>query len=372
MEFAAGLATGILGLGKSKTVSKQDIKNTIQSAVDNTNTQLMTTINQSMTSISTNVINNQEASINNSNTAGSVSTIKNISVSNGGTLDINQQSKLISKANAILSITQDTTMLNKMTQDIINDVASKISQNTNLSENLKATNALEKSKEIDGEVNNLVDKVAETAQSLLEHGKDKMDETSITNAITNTIKNSTYFENNFTNILNNILNTTISSNLLNHCLSSSTSFNNFDIGTITIEGAGSSVHLTQESLLDNFFGCYITSLVKTGVYQELAQSMYNKSSQAVDTTNAVSSTMDTQNTIKNIEKTTSIITALLQTLMYVIGGIIIFIIVIFIAFPGLKFLKNPISNLLSKIKKAPIVKTASALNTIAAASKYYN
>ena len=117
MDFGLGVVTGFLGLG-GKTVSKQDIKNSIQSSIDNTNTQLMTTINQSMTSISTNVINNQEASINNSNTAGSVSTIKNISVSNGGTLDINQQAKLVSKANAILSITQDTTMLNKMTQDI--------------------------------------------------------------------------------------------------------------------------------------------------------------------------------------------------------------------------------------------------------------
>ncbi len=355
MEFATGIAAGIGLLGKSKTVSKQDIKNTIQSEVDNVNRQVMTTINEAMTSIATNVINNQETSIKNSNQAGSVSTIKSINVVNGGTLDIDQQSNLIAKANAILSVTQDTTLLNKMTQDIVNAASSKISQNTDLTENLKAVNALEKSKEIDGEVNNLVDKVGGAIQGAIDVGRDKIDETSIANNISNTIRNSTYFENNFTNVINNIVNTSISSNLLNHCISSSTSFNSFDIGTINIEGAGSSVHLTQESLLDNFFGCYITSIVKTGVYQELAQTMYNKADQTVDTSNKVSSTMDTQNTIKNIEKTTSIITELLQTLMFVIAGVIVFLVVIIIAFPGLKFLKNPIKNLLSKMKKMPTV-----------------
>ena len=372
MDFGLGVIAGVVGLGH-KSVSKQDITNTIQSEIDNVNRQVMNVINEVMTSVATTVINNQETSINNRNDSGSISTIKNINVTNGGTLDINQQSKLVSKANAILSITQDATLLNKMTQDIVNAASSKISQNTQLTDNLKAVNALEKSKEVDGEVNSLIDKTAEVIKSGMDLGRDKIDETSINNSITNTIKNSTYFETNFKNVINNIVNTTISSNVMSHCLSASSSFNSFDITSINVEGAGSSVHLTQEALLDNFFGCYITSLVKTGVYQELAQSMYNKGEQEVDTSNKVADTMDVKNSIKDIEKTTSIITELLQMLMYLIVGVIIFVVVIIVAFPGLKFLKNPLSNFLNRIKKPALVKdlgtgVAATVGKIATAS----
>ena len=358
MEAIGGFIVGKMLGGKEKTVTKQDITNKITDTVENVNQQIVNLLNSSMTSITTTVINNQEANMNVKSGAGSTTRIDSITVKNGGTVDINQQASLISKANAILSITQDTTLLNKITTDIINDVSSKITQNTQLSDDLKAVNAIEKSKETDGEVNNLINTVGDAVKGLIDTGRDQIDSTTINNLIQNTIKNSTYFENNINNVLQNIFNTSVSSNLLNNCLSTSSSFNNLDIKTIHVEDPSSGLHITQESLLNNFYSCYITSLVQTGVYQELAQSLYDKSSQTVDTSNKVDAKMDTQNTIKNIEKTTSLITGLLQAL---IVGIIAIVIIIVIGFPGIKFLKEPIKEFLKKIKKSSTKNVAAAV-----------
>ncbi len=351
MEAIGGFIIGKMLGSKDKTVTKQDITNAINNSVENVNKQVVRMLNSSMTSITTNVINDQKANMDTRSGAGSNTRVDSIIIKNGGSVDINQQASLISMANAILNITQDTTLLNQITTDIINDVASNIKQNTQLSDDLKAVNAIEKSKEVDGEVNNLINTVGDAVKGLIDTGRDKIDSTTINNKINNEIRNSTYFETDINNVLKNVFNTTVSSNLINNCLSNSSSFNNLDLKTINVEGSGSTLHITQESLLNNFYGCYITSLVKTGVYQELSQSLYNQSKQTVDTGNTVDAKMDTQNTIKNIEKTTSLITALLQALII---GIIAIVIVIVIVFPGLKFLKDPINDILKKIKKQPV------------------
>ncbi len=352
--------------GGKKEEIRTEVSNTINNYVKQTNENVFKILNETTLSISTNFINNQESKIAQNNAVGNEVYLSGVTVKSGGTLNIVQYSELISYATALISITTDNSLSSQMTQQIVEGVTNQIKQDTDLENDLKAVNAIEKTKTTQGEFNNLINKVTD----LLATG-DKKDTTSITNIINNQFEQIQKTEVEFKDILNNFIKTEINNDTVSNCLSQTSSFNKANIKDLLIND-DATVYVNQNSLENNFYSCYLNNIVNNTAMYDLISSTYKKVDNTSDQSASAKNSMDVSNSIKIIEKTTSIITEMLQTIIYVIVAIAILGFIILVGVPGTEALKKPIVSLFSKMKKAPPeVKSETVSEVAKAAMKYF-
>ncbi len=346
-EILVGLAVGaIFGAlaSNNKDTIKKTIENTVENYIKQTNKNVFNILNESTINISSEIINTQKSELQQEIGSGNNINIGNVTLKNGAIIDSRQSTELSIYSTALINVINDNELSAKMTQSIINDITSKITQNADLQNDLKAVNNIEKTKRVEGEFNNLIDKLAGSLKST-------DDETTIRNKIMNSFEQIDETEVNLTDIVNNYIKTKIDNNSINNCLSKSSLYNNADLKNLVIDG--STLYVTQTALENNFYSCYLTNMVNNTTMTDFIKETYSKTDTQTGQGASAKNTMDVTNTIKTLEEQTSIITAMLNTIIYVIAVIAILGFIILIGVPGTEALKKPLISLFGKMKKIP-------------------
>jgi hypothetical protein len=336
--------------------NRQDIENLINTRVELVNKQVFNIMNKVTQNVTSNIVNNQVATKKSTGAASNLLVIKRTTIKNGGIADFNQLADYKSWADALITVSSDTNKLADMSAQIASEITSELSQNIDLQNDLKAANAIEKEKKIDGEINNIVDKIGGALSDLTKIGANQDNDITIKNTIMQTISQSNYYESNFKDVVNNYVTSNISNTLLNNCIDSSSSFNQVDISDLVIDGG--TLQSNQQALLQNFSSCLISNMAVNTDIQKMATDMKNKASQETTTDVKEKNTMDVTNSIKNLETQTSIISEMLNTIIYVVAAIAIIGFIILVGVPGTEALKKPIVGFFNTIKKTPVGKVA--------------
>lgn len=357
--------------------NRQDIENLINTRVEIVNKQVFNIMNESTMSITSNVVNNQVATKKSTGSAGNLIVIKRTTIK--GNVDLEQISEFSQFADALITVSSDTSKLADMSSQILNDITAKISNNIDLQNDLKAANAIEKEKKVDGELNNLINAIDDGIKGLTTLGSDQDNDITIKNKIMSTIINHGYYEENITTVINNYITSNVTNTLLNNCLDNSSSFNQVDISDLVVDTTGT-LQSNQQALLTNFSSCLISNMAKNEDIQKMANDIKNKTESDTTTDVKEKNTMDVTNSIKNLETQTSIISEMLNTIIYIVAAIAIIGFIILIGVPGTEALKKPLVSFFSKIKKtapaaANAVKDGANPNLVkevaAHAMKYY-
>jgi len=332
----------------NKISNRQDIENLINTNVEIVNKQVFNVMNESTMSVTSNVVNNQVATKKSTGSASNLITIKRTTIK--GNVYFDQISEFSQYADALITVSSDTNKLADLSSQILNDITTKISNNIDLSNDLKAANAIEKEKKVDGELNNLINAIDDAVKGLTTLGANQDNDIAIKNKIMETIKSSTFYEENLTTVINNYITSNVTNTLLNNCFDSSSSFNQVDISDLVVDTTGT-LQSNQQALLTNFSSCLISNMAKNEEIQKMANDNKNKTES--ETTNDVKekNTMEVTNSIKNLEIQTSIISEMLNTIIYVVAAIAILGFIILIGVPGTEALKKPLVSFFSKMKK---------------------
>jgi hypothetical protein len=341
--IAVGALFGAVAAGNNDVI-KKTIENTVENYIKQTNKNVFNILNKSTMDISSEIINTQKSELEQQIGSGNYIDIGNVTIRNGSSIVSNQTSELSTYSTALINVMNDNELSASMTQQIINDITQKITKNADLQNDLKAVNNIEKTKKTEGEFNKLIDAIAGDLKST-------DDQTTIKNKIMNRLEQIDETEINLTDIVNNYVKTKIDNNSINNCLSKTSSYNNANLRNLVIEDA-SNIYLSQTTLENNFYSCYLTNIVNNTSMIDFIKETHTKTDQQSDQGASAKNTMDVTNTIKTLEETTSIITAMLNTIIYVIAVIAILGFIILVGVPGTEALKKPIVSLFSKMKKA--------------------
>ncbi len=341
--IAVGALVGAVAAGNKDTI-KKSIENTVENYVKQTNRNMFNILNESTMNISSEIINTQKSELQQQQAAGNNIDIGFIDLRNGSVIVSDQVSEVSLYSTALINVMNDNELSASMTQQIINDITQKITKNADLQNDLKAVNNIEKQKISQGEINTLIDKIAGDLKST-------DDETTIKNKIMTSIEQIDDTEISLTDIVNNYVKTKIDNNSINNCLSKTSSYNNANLKNLVVDA--SAVYLTQSTLENNFYSCFLTNIVNNTSMIDFIKETHAKTDQTSEQGATAKNTMDVTNTIKTIEKQTSIITAMLNTIIYVIAVIAILGFIILVGVPGTEALKKPIVSLFSKMKKIP-------------------
>ncbi len=334
-----------------KISNRQDIENLINTNVELVNKQVFNIMNEVTQDVTSNIVNNQVATRKSTGAASNTTIIKRMTVRNGGLVDLQQRTEYQGWADALITVSSDTNKLADMSAQIASEISSKLSQNIDLQNDLKAANFIEKEKKVDGEINNMLNQLGNALDNLTSLGASKDNDIIIKNTIMNTISQSNYYESNFDNVVKNYVTSNVTNTLLNNCLDSTASFNQLDITDLVVDGG--TLLSNQQALLTNFSSCLISNMAVNTDIQKMANDMKNKASQETTTDVTQKNTMEVTNSIKNLETQTSIISEMLNTIIYVVAAIAIIGFIILVGVPGTDALKKPIVALFSKIKKTP-------------------
>ncbi len=342
VAVASGLILKYLDKG-DKDQTKVEINNTLENYITQVNKNLFDVTNESVVNISNTFISHAEASAKTNNGIGNYVKIRNVKASYSN-INLDEQGTLAAKMNAILQVLSDNSTNLQMTEQIVQDITTKIQQDSKLEADLKAVNSIEKTKINEGEFNSFLDKTA----SLLKSGDDN---TSITNKIKQSLETIQDTEITLKELVERNFNNTVDNNTLTQCITTTSIFNDVDLGTLELDHTN--FYSAQKGIVDIAQSCYLQNLFKNEDLICLATDHKTDAEEEIKQTSDAKGTMDVTNTIKILEKSTSIISAMLQTIIYVIAAIAIIGFIILVGVPGTDALKKPISSLFSKMKKIP-------------------
>jgi hypothetical protein len=214
----------------NKISNRQDIQNLLTTNVELVNEQVFNIMNESTMSVTSNVVNNQVATRKSTGSASNLITIKRTTIK--GNVNLDQIAEFSQYADALITVSSDTNKLADLSSQILNDITTKISNNIDLSNDLKAANAIEKEKKVDGELNNLVNAIDDALKGLTTLGADQNNDITIKNTIMAKISKRESYTENLTTVINNYITSNVTNTLLNNCLDSSSSFNQVDISDL--------------------------------------------------------------------------------------------------------------------------------------------
>ncbi len=171
-------------MGGSQSI-ETTIRAKVEIYVEQINEQYIKLVNETCTNIITNASNTQIARINTNVSAFNSIQLKNIHISNS-TFTINQLTDIKNTAKALLSLTQNNTMLNDISNQSQSQISQVLSSKQDLVSDLKLVNSIKKEKNTEGEFNNFITSVKETVNNLLSRGF--KDETTIENTVKQQLK----------------------------------------------------------------------------------------------------------------------------------------------------------------------------------------
>jgi hypothetical protein len=260
--------------------------------------------------------------------------LKNIHISNS-TFTINQLTDIKNTAKALLSLTQNNTMLNDISNQSQSQISQVLSSKQDLISDLKLVNSIKKEKNTEGEFNNFITSVKETVNNLLSRGF--KDETTIENTVKQQLKTQNIESTDINNIIKNTFNTIIDTTTLNECLNKNSGGNTISIDGLWIDG-GSPINIIQKVFIKQITDCIISSILSTESKQILETLQKNDIAQSASSEQKVDTSLDVSTDIVNKESTTSLFSLLLGNFksLLIIGAIFILVLFVIIVGPFIK------------------------------------
>lgn len=299
----------------------QKIKNVCENLVSQTNESLSKIISESAVSVSNSIIQEQAATISSSSSGSNIFEGSNITVRKGGKFSISQQNQLKTTVQAILNITQSNELANSITSNIKNDVTAALSQNADLSSKVSAVAEIEKSRKNSGEINNLVNTLADTTKDILSPSSSDAD---IENTIVNKLNSKNVSQTDIENYLSTTINTSITQSSLNNCVQNSSLSNVIKLNNVVVEDLGSTFEVAQENILDAFYSCVISSSASSKTIQDISSGMMT--SAKTDMSQGAKIANDLAASAKNLDSivATSYMDYIIYIIIAVIGGVVLF------------------------------------------------
>jgi hypothetical protein len=304
-----------MGADQSDT---QVIKNSCYSIINQTNTQLVKVISKTSVNVSSTILQQQIATISSQTSGGNTFTGTRIILTDGASLTISQLNDIKVTTGAILNITQNTTLVDSVNDQISNDVMSAVSQDSDLQNKIKASAQLEKYQQSDGEFNAAFDDIAKTIQGVLNLGSNTTKTEDISDTIVSTINQTSSQTTDIRTYVKNKIMNNVKQNTITNCFQDNSAYNITELKDIYISGK-SNFDVIQRNFISNYFSCFITSTMTSEDLKNLAAGIINQSS--VGAGQGASEKNDLEATLSNIAKTIS--KSLLDNVQYIIIAIAI-------------------------------------------------
>ncbi len=319
--------------GKDKEEIKQNIINEINNTTKNYYSSIATITNTTVNQITDEKINIHKQNMMSNETALNQFTLENTTIQAGAILTNDQFASVSQVTRALLDISTDNETMTSILTETSNSIINKVSNDNDLKNKYEAISSLLNEKNVDGEVNNIANKVSDTLDNMVNAvtGRDvtKISDTEIKTEITNMIENTNKQQVKFDNFVKNIVNTSFKNDVSSLCSYTTTAENNVLISNVVIR-PGARIDNNMIATVDAFNTCIISSVIKNAAILDIITQTRNSSTAEVINNNKIDNDMKVDNSIAQIEKTTSIISALLSSFATLMVIVFIVLLVVFI------------------------------------------
>ncbi len=344
-----------MGDDKSEEKQKSAIKLAISTTIENTNKDLVSMLTKFTSSISNTLIDNTTVNVISKQGGGNIWRLEGVVVQAGGVINNNQTTDLKNTIESIIAICKDQNAIDKITNDVLNQVKEKITENTQLQQNMKATASATDSDKESGEINSLISSLT----SLFATKGDQTTEADVDNAFNTTLKTTNINDTDVKDLMSTFFNDKVDSKDLLNVVAQTSTFNEFDMKNVVVYGT---VNNTQKIATTNFINSFVNQLIKLESTKESAQKSQSDTDNGIDDQMRLKNEADAAAAAEKLKQTTSLIDSLLNMIIIAVVGVVIVVIVFM--FLGPQLMKG-FSNMKGKLdKKGKLGKVSNALDTV--------
>jgi hypothetical protein len=325
--LAAGLVGGAIlgGLLGGKSEIKIEIDNELNNIVNNTLINVVKIVTQSVVKVTSTILQEQIATVDSKDSGTNIFNMNNVQILDGAKISINQINEIKSTVSAVFNIIQDVELINKIQENIKNDVTAVLNQNATLQNDVRNAAYINAAKATSGEANALVGVLKSFSDGMFGGNKQNVTQT-IRNKVRNELTNLTRNETDISNYIETVLNTKIEQRTINECFKSTSGYNIITWENVIISGKDTSIDVIQKNVLESYFSCFISSTLSTKVLQDVSIGILNeskvKTDQGIDVKNKLDNKLETDvsdTTTSWADNLTTI--AIVAAICAVVGGI---------------------------------------------------
>lgn len=328
--------------GKTESEVKTIIKNKVSAEIENETKNITKIVNDTITNVSTSMVNETAASISIGTSAGNIAKLTNLVAKKGGKISVEQAAKVEAQNKAIIQIIMSSEAMNKLANQIIADINNKTKQDASAQQSMSTLAKIgELNKEgggPEGIVNKLADTIGGMVKSLTGSDSSQKSDTEIENEIRTKLKNTTVNENDITSKIETNITQQMKQAAEAKCNLNTSADNVLEIDKAFAQDEGE-ISVTQEVSIKNFNDCFI----KLDIGQKIANDLTNgfKTVSVSETENKASSeqklksesTIEKQNIqesgiMNTIDKAIGGIFGVWSSVIYMVGGIILVVVLI--------------------------------------------
>lgn len=278
------------GSQSTKTSIKEKISSHISTKLKNITENLSTTINSSITDISTTMVNDTKASIKQATTASNkIDIINDLTATGDGTIDLSQTADVNAENEAIIKIISDASSLATLAAQTSNDVSNKIQNNAQLKNDMNTAAKIAESSKNAGGPEAMLDKLADMAAGMVSSmtggsSNNSTDmEKDITTKIENEIENTTINSNTVSNSVTNKINNEIKNITSASCEFNTNASNDLSARNVSASGHGT-IKVAQKVSVKAFNKCLINLDIGGKIIGDLMQNQKFTSGTSSDNT----------------------------------------------------------------------------------------
>ena len=311
----------------------QESDNTVMNEIQNINEQYTKLVYDSTTNIianiTTSISNNMTSDLscdNISDQSGAIST-------GGAEISNTQDCKIDAVYESTLSTLTDNKTSTSQLEEITNDIASKLKNNSSLSTDLTALNSVISSEDTEGEINATVNAIKNIISNIGSTDKKSyVTKTDVETYIMNKNISSVDVE----NIISNTIKSEIDTITLTNCFGNTTG-DNYSNQQRDIAQSGGKITNKQSSYLQSMTTCISKDILSSEAQQNLVKTVADK--EETDNSNSADASSNVSTALKSetSETTTSLASIIGNRVVLTLLGIFLLIVIMGIAF--LKFLK---------------------------------
>ncbi len=301
-----------------------DIKQMVNNLLVKTEKQTINLITQSVVDITHNIVQQQLSRLTNNIDSQNRIDLTDVVIL-GGKFSLEQQNNIKSTVSAIMNIVQSNDLITQLTNQIRDNLTMSLIQNTDLSNQIAATNEVLKAQKTSGEFNNLINSTSDMIKPLMGMFNNKTNRTKIINELSNKLILDNETRANINNYVSQKINQTINQSTLNNCVQTNNAFNEINLNKILVEDTESSFETIQENILISFYRCIVSSLMKTQLLIDLSNNIITDATMSGTQSAKVLNESKTGKKTEDLSTTTSFLDSLSSMI-----GIIVIIIIIYI------------------------------------------
>jgi hypothetical protein len=262
-----------LGIGDcgSKTVTKLDITNQVETAITNSNKVINDVVNDTINNVSTELTNNVSSTISIDTGSYNNFTVDTLDVE-ASTANIQQTAQTDAQSIAAQQIASNQQSIDDLTNSIISSLQNKVTNNNDLNLAMQTLSQLNNISKNAGGPEHIVDSIMDALQKTLSGGDSTDDETTFKNLIGVTDINQNDFESSMKNIISTSVSGKITSNTFGNMNLDSSSSNKITVRNLTVkdkDGIEGHFNLSQDASLDSFEQAIISLQLGSGISNKI-------------------------------------------------------------------------------------------------------